>query len=62
MQLDINAPYVLLGTYFQQPDGAVKSTKFMDGMSDSPSRFLKPQERDFMYVTFDDPLYAAATH
>ncbi len=62
MQLDINAPYVLLGTYFQQPDGAVKSTKFMDGMSDSPSRFLKAQERDFMYVTFDDPLYAAATH
>lgn len=62
MQLDINSPYVLLGAFFQQPDGALKSTKFMDGMPDSPSRFLKTQERDFMYVTFDDPLYAAATH
>jgi hypothetical protein len=62
MQLDINSPYVLLGAFFQQPDGAVKSTKFMDGMPDSPSRFLKAQERDFFYVTFDDPLYASGTN
>jgi hypothetical protein len=60
MQLDINSPYVLLGEFFPQSDGALRMAKFMDGMSDSPGRFLKTQERDFMYVTFDDPLYAAA--
>ena len=54
MQLDINNPYVLLGQFYQQPDGALKHEKFMDSMPDSPSRFLKTQERDFMYVTLDE--------
>ena len=57
MQLDINTPYVLLGNYFQQPDGTVKGEKFMDTMSDSPSRFLHTQERDFMWLTLDESRY-----
>lgn len=51
MQLDINSPYVLTALYFAQPDGTVKSTKFMDSMPDNPARFLRTQERDFMYLT-----------
>lgn len=53
MQLDINNPYVLLGQFYQQPDGSLRYEKFMDSMPDSPSRFLKTQERDFMYVTLE---------
>lgn len=54
MQLDINSPYVLTGLYFQQPDGTLKPEKFMDTMPDTASRFLRTQERDFMYVTLDE--------
>ncbi len=57
MQLDINSPYVLTSLFFPQPDGSVKSTKFMDAMSDNPARFLRTQERDFMYVTLDETRY-----
>jgi len=57
MQLDIISPYVLLGSYFQQPDGALKAERFMDGMPDSASGFLRSQERDFMYVTLDETRY-----
>ena len=57
MQLDINSPYVLLGTFFQQTDGSLKAEKFMDTMSDSPRRFLGTQERDFMWVTLDESRY-----
>ena len=57
MQLDINTPYVLLGNFFQQPDGSVKGEKFMDTMSDSPSRFLRTQDRDFMWLTLDESRY-----
>jgi len=61
MQLDINTPYVLLGTYFPQPDGSLTSQKFMDTMSDNPGRFLKSQERDFMYITVDETRYRNTT-
>lgn len=54
MQLDINSPYVLTGLFFKQPDGSLKSEKFMETMPDTASRFLKTQERDFMYVTRDE--------
>lgn len=54
MQLDINSPYVLLGQFYQQPDGTLKHEKFMDSMPESASRFLKTQERDFMYATLDE--------
>lgn len=54
MQLDINSPYVLTGLYFQQPDGTTKPEKFMDTMPDTGARFLRTQERDFMYVTLDE--------
>ncbi len=54
MQLDINSPYVLTSTYFQQPDGSVKAEKFMDSMPDNANRYFKPQERDFFYVTVDE--------
>ena len=57
MQLDINSPYVLLSTFTQQPDGTLKADRFMDNMPDSPSRFLKTQERDFMYITLDESHY-----
>ncbi len=57
MQLDINNPYVLIGTFFQQADGSVKAERFMDNMPDTPSRFLKPQERDFLWVTLDESKY-----
>lgn len=57
MQLDINNPYVLIGTFFQQADGSVKAERFMDNMPDSPSRFLKTQERDFLWVTLDESKY-----
>ncbi|HEX6032341.1 MAG TPA: phosphodiester glycosidase family protein, partial [Tepidiformaceae bacterium] len=51
MQLDINSPYVLTSTFFPQPDGSLQAQRFMDSMPDSPGRFLKPQERDFFWVT-----------
>ncbi|MEO6398216.1 MAG: phosphodiester glycosidase family protein [Tepidiformaceae bacterium] len=54
MQLDINSPYVLLSKFYQQPDGSLRAERFMDNMPDSPARFLKTQERDFMYVTLDE--------
>ena len=54
MQLDINSPYVLLSEFYQQPDGTLRAERFMDNMPDSPARFLKTQERDFMYVTLDE--------
>ena len=57
MQLDINNPYVLIGTFFQQGDGSVKAERFMDNMPDSPGRFLKTQERDFLWVTLDESKY-----
>lgn len=57
MQLDINSPYVLAGLFFRQPDGTVKPEKFMDSMPDGASRFLRTQERDFMYVTLDESGY-----
>ena len=57
MQLDINSPYVLLGNFFPQADGTLRSERFMDTMPDSPARFLRTQERDFMYVTLDETRY-----
>ena len=57
MQLDINSPYVLLGTFFPQSDGSVRSERFMDNMPDSPTRFLRSQDRDFMWVTLDETRY-----
>jgi len=54
MQLDINSPYVLTGLYFQQPNGTAKAEKFMDTMPDTAARFLRTQQRDFMYVTLDE--------
>ncbi|MEP7215744.1 MAG: phosphodiester glycosidase family protein, partial [Anaerolineaceae bacterium] len=54
MQLDINSPYVLLIQVYQQPDGTLRAERFMDNMPDSPARFLKTQERDFMWVTLDE--------
>ena len=57
MQLDINSPYVLLGNFFPQADGTLRGERFMDTMPDSPARFLRTQERDFMYVTLDETRY-----
>lgn len=57
MQLDINSPYVLTSLFFPQPDGSVKPERFMSGMPDSPGRFLRTQERDFMYLVFDESRY-----
>ncbi len=57
MQLDINSPYVLTSLYFQQPDGSIKSARFMDSMPDNPNRFLNKQPHDFMYVTLDETNY-----
>jgi len=57
MQLDINTPYVLLGNFFQQPNGTLKGERFMDTMPDSPDRFLHMQERDFMWLTLDESRY-----
>ncbi len=58
MQLDINSPYVLTSLYFQQPDGSIKSARFMDSMPDNPNRFLNSkQPHDFMYVTLDETNY-----
>ena len=57
MQLDINSPYVLLSTFAQQPDGTLKADRFMDNMPDSPTRFLRSQDRDFMWVTVDESRY-----
>jgi hypothetical protein len=54
MQLDINPPYVLTSLFFAREDGSVSSQRFMDTMSDNPSRFLSLQQRDFMYVTLDE--------
>ena len=57
MQLDINTPYVLTSTFFPQPDGTVEARKFLNSMTDSPSRFFKTQTRDFFYVVQDETRY-----
>jgi hypothetical protein len=57
MQLDINTPYVLTSLFFPQPDGSLESERFMDSMPGGAGRFLKTQERDFMYVTLDESRY-----
>ncbi len=57
MQLDINAPYISTSLFYQQPDGTVKATKFMDSMAPSPSNYLGTRERDFFYVTLDESRY-----
>lgn len=57
MQLDINNPYVLTSLFFQQPDGSLEPERFLNHMADSPSRFLKRQERDFFWVTLDESSY-----
>ena len=57
MQLDINAPYICTGLFYQQPDGSVKSEKFMDTMAPSASNFLGTRERDFFYLTLDESRY-----
>jgi hypothetical protein len=54
MQLDINTPYVLTALYFPQPDGSIKSAKFMESMVDGSGRFFTVQPNDFMYVTLDE--------
>ncbi len=57
MQLDINAPYICTGLFYQQPDGNVKAEKFMDTMAPSASNFLGTRERDFFYLTLDESRY-----
>jgi hypothetical protein len=57
MQLDINSPYVLTSLFFPQPDGSVKPERFMEAMPDAPGRFLRTQERDFMYLVLDEARY-----
>lgn len=57
MQLDINAPYICTGLFYQQPDGSVKGEKFMDTMAPSASNFLGTRERDFFYLTLDESRY-----
>lgn len=54
MQLDINNPYVLVSLFFPGTETTPTAERFMASMADSPSRFFKTQERDFMYVTLDD--------
>lgn len=53
MQLDINTPYVLTSLFFAGQGGGLVAERFMPSMPDSPGRFLKTQERDFMYLTYD---------
>ena len=57
MQLDINSPYVLASVFFQEPDGTLRSERFMQSMPDNPARFLGTQPNDFMYVTWDETRY-----
>jgi len=52
MQLDINTPYVLTSLFFKEQDGTLRAERFMASMPDSPGRFLRTQERDFMYLTY----------
>ncbi|MGD9934337.1 MAG: phosphodiester glycosidase family protein [Dehalococcoidia bacterium] len=52
MQLDINTPYVLTSLFFKEQDGSLRAERFMPSMPDSPGRFLRTQERDFMYLTY----------
>jgi hypothetical protein len=54
MQLDINTPYVLTSLFTKQADGGLKSERFMESMPDNPARFLKTNERDFLYLTLDE--------
>jgi len=57
MQLDINAPYISTGLFYPQPDGTLKSQKFMDSMVAGVSSFLGTRERDFFYVVLDESRY-----
>ncbi len=57
MQMDINAPYICTGLFFQQPDGSPKGEKFMDTMAPAASTFLNTRERDFLYLTLDESRY-----
>ncbi len=57
MQLDINSPYVLTSLYTPAADGSLKSEKFMESMPDNPARFLRTNERDFLYITLEESRY-----
>ncbi len=58
MQLDINASWVIVSLIFQEPDGSLTAQKFMPRtMVPDARKFLKPQDRDFMYVTLDETNY-----
>ena len=57
MQLDINAPYISTGLFYQQPDGTLRAEKLMDSMAVSASNFLHTRERDFFYVVLDESRY-----
>lgn len=50
MQLDVNAWHVFLFTYELKPSGLV-ATKVNPGMPGGLQTFLKPYDRDFMYLT-----------
>ncbi len=58
MQLDINVAWVVTSLFFPQENGTLKAEKFMPkAMTPDPAKFLKTQERDFMYVTLDETNY-----
>ncbi len=57
MQLDINVAWVITSLFFPQADGSLKAEKFMPKMTPDPAKFLKTQDRDFMYVTLDETNY-----
>ncbi len=58
MQLDINSPHAQITLFQPLPDGSIKGTNFMDSMTGrNPRRFLTKQERDFMYLTYNESRY-----
>lgn len=54
MQLDINSRHATITIYDKKEDGTLVPKFFMDtmvGTGGDINRFLKPQDRDFMYIT-----------
>lgn len=54
MEMDINTAWVNAFTYTSGPTGPA-GTKLVDSMTHGPDRYLRPQTRDFVDVTLDQP-------
>lgn len=56
-QVDFNAPYISASGFCQQPNGAVKTEKFLHAIAPSASNYFGKRERDLFYLKLDESRY-----